>query len=143
MSGTGKSTLTLELRRRGYAAYDADDDGFTEPRPDGAWGWWVQPIRELLDTYEDGLVFFAGCSEEQTQVRFDFTVLLTAPEDVIRERLQSRMTNAFGKTPAELDLVLFALRDVEPRLREIADVIVETTAPVPAVADLVLQSLPD
>jgi dephospho-CoA kinase len=25
MSGTGKSTLVQELRRRGYSAYDADD----------------------------------------------------------------------------------------------------------------------
>jgi adenylate kinase family enzyme len=39
MSGSGKSTLVQELRRRGYAAYDADDDGFSEPRADGRWGW--------------------------------------------------------------------------------------------------------
>ena len=35
MSGSGKSTLVQELRRRGYAAYDADDDGFSEPRASG------------------------------------------------------------------------------------------------------------
>jgi len=29
MSGSGKSTLVKELRLRGYAAYDADDDGFS------------------------------------------------------------------------------------------------------------------
>jgi predicted ATPase len=38
ISGMGKSTLVGELRKRGYAAYDADDDGFTEPRADGRWG---------------------------------------------------------------------------------------------------------
>ena len=38
MSGTGKSALVQELRRRGYGAYDADD-GFSEPRADGRWGW--------------------------------------------------------------------------------------------------------
>jgi dephospho-CoA kinase len=31
MSATGKSTVVRELRRRGFAAYDADDDGCTEP----------------------------------------------------------------------------------------------------------------
>jgi dephospho-CoA kinase len=31
MSGSGKSTLAHELRRRGHAAYDADEDGFSEP----------------------------------------------------------------------------------------------------------------
>jgi dephospho-CoA kinase len=141
MSGVGKSALTLELRGRGYAAYDADDDGFTEPRPDGAWGWRVEPIRALLDGHGDELVFLAGCSEEQTQVRFDFTVLLTAPHGIILERLRTRTTNSFGKTPTELDLVLAALRDVEPRLRDIADATVETTAPIADVADLVVQSV--
>jgi hypothetical protein len=39
MSGAGKSSLVLELRKRGYVAYDADDDGFSEPRQNGRWGW--------------------------------------------------------------------------------------------------------
>jgi serine kinase of HPr protein (carbohydrate metabolism regulator) len=34
MSGVGKSSLVRELRRRGHLAYDADDDGFSEPRAD-------------------------------------------------------------------------------------------------------------
>jgi predicted ATPase len=38
MSGAGKSTLVAELRRRGCAAFDADDDGFSEPRDEGPWG---------------------------------------------------------------------------------------------------------
>ena len=33
MSESGKSTLVQELRRRGYAAYDADDDGFSGAAP--------------------------------------------------------------------------------------------------------------
>src|ERR1700722_16722343 len=39
VSGTGKSSLIKELRRRGYSAFDADDDGFTAPLPDGTWAW--------------------------------------------------------------------------------------------------------
>ena len=41
MCGYGKSLLVQELRRRGYAAYDADDHGFSEPRAGGRWGWRV------------------------------------------------------------------------------------------------------
>jgi broad-specificity NMP kinase len=47
MSGTGKSTLVRELRRRGHAAYDADDDGFSEPREDGRWGWRAELVADL------------------------------------------------------------------------------------------------
>jgi dephospho-CoA kinase len=138
MSGTGKSALTGELRRRGHVAYDADDDGFTEPRPNGAWAWNVGLVRELFDRHVDDSLFFSGCSEEQSQFVFDVTVLLTAPESLILDRLQRRTTNSFGKTPSELDLVLTDLREIEPRLRATADLVIETTVPVASVADSIL-----
>src|SRR3954449_3483670 len=78
MSGTGKSALVRELRRRGHLAYDADDDGFSEPRADGRWGWRADAVADLLAAHPDGLLFFAGCSEEQGELPFDYRVLLTA-----------------------------------------------------------------
>ena len=74
VSGTGKSSLVKELRRRGYAAFDADDDGFTAPMPDGTRAWRIEPIRSLFDQYGHQLAFFAGCSDEQTAFDFDFKV---------------------------------------------------------------------
>ena len=85
MSGTGKSALVLELRKRGYIAYDADDDGFSEPRRDGRWGWRAEQVAELLSGSPEQLLFFAGCSEEQAELPFDYRVLLTAPEPVVIE----------------------------------------------------------
>ena len=68
-SGSGKSMLVQELRRRGYAAYDADDDGFSEPRADGRWGWRADAVASLLAQIPEGdLLFFAGCSEEQIEL---------------------------------------------------------------------------
>src|SRR4051794_15357139 len=81
MSGAGKSALVQELRRRGYAAYDADDDGFSEPRAEGRWGWRAGAVASLLAHIPDGdLLFFAGCSEEQIAMPFDYRVVLTVPE---------------------------------------------------------------
>ena len=79
MSGTGKSTLVRELRTRGCEALDADDDGFTEPSSSGAWSWRVDLVRARFDQQTEGVLYFAGCSEEQAQFAFDLTVLLTAP----------------------------------------------------------------
>jgi hypothetical protein len=73
MSGTGKSALVHELRRRGYAAYDADEDGFSEPRARGRWRWRAELVAELLAP-PDRLLFFAGCSEEQVELPFDYRV---------------------------------------------------------------------
>ena len=57
MSGAGKSAVVAELRRRGCAAFDADDDGVIEPSVGGAWRWRV--------------LFFAGCSDEQSAFDWD------------------------------------------------------------------------
>jgi broad-specificity NMP kinase len=91
MSGVGKSTLVRELRRLGHAAYDADDDGFSEPRADGRWGWRYDAVARLLAAHES--LFFAGCSEEQATLPFELRVLLTAPEPVLLERLTTRTSN--------------------------------------------------
>jgi broad-specificity NMP kinase len=101
MSGTGKSALVHELRRRGYPAHDADD-GFAEPRADGRWGWRADLVADLLSQAPDRLVFFAGCSEEQAELPFDFRVLLTAPQSVLVQRLRTRTNNAYGRDDREL-----------------------------------------
>jgi hypothetical protein len=136
--------LVQELRGRGYAAYDADDDGFSEPRVDGRWGWRADAVASLLAQVPDGdLLFFAGCSEEQIELPFDYRVVLTVPEDEIVRRLGTRASNAYGRDPAELRQVLADLAHVEPLLRRSADLVLTTTAPVTEVADRLLAHVPD
>ena len=139
MSGVGKSSLVAELRRRGFAAYDADDDGFSEPRADGGWGWRSDAVATLLATHEDGVLFFAGCSEEQAALPFDRRVLLTAPTPVLVERLRTRTGNRYGSSDAELAQVLADLAEVEPVLRRAADLVLTTDVPIAQVADRLIE----
>lgn len=144
MSGSGKSTLVQELRRRGYAAYDADDDGFSQPRADGRWGWRADAVASLLAQIPDGnLLFFAGCSEEQIEMPFDYRVVLTVPEDEIVMRLRTRTSNAYGRESPERRQVLADLAHIEPLLRRSADLVLSTTAPVAEVADRLLEHVAD
>jgi shikimate kinase len=140
MSGVGKSTLVRELRRRGFTAHDADDDGFSEPRADGRWGWRVERVADVLEQGEAArdLVFFAGCSEEQGTLPFDYRVLLTAPARVLMQRLMARTTNGYGRSAEQRAQVLADLADVEPLLRRSADLILVTTDPTHLVADALL-----
>jgi GTPase SAR1 family protein len=139
MSGSGKSTLVQELRRRGYAAYDADDHGFSEPRADGRWGWRADAVASLLAQIPDGdLLFFAGCSEEQIEMPFDYRVVLTVPGDEIVVRLRMRTSNAYGRKPAERRQALADIAHVEPLLRRSADLVLSTSAPVAEIADRLL-----
>jgi shikimate kinase len=136
MSGVGKSTVVRELRRRGFRAYDAADDGFSEPRgDDGRWGWRAEAVAELLARESDGVLFFAGTSEEQASMPFDYRVLLTAPRPVIAERLRTRTTNTYGRDGAELEQALSDLDEVEPLLRRSADLVLKTTEPPSRVVD--------
>ena len=138
MSGTGKSALVHEFRRRGYTAYDADEDGFSEPRADGRWGWRADRVADLLAEVPERLSFFAGCSEEQIELPFNLRVLLTAPRPVLVERLRKRSGNSYGRDGAELSQVLADLAEVEPLLRRSADLVLTTTAPTAEVADALL-----
>ena len=135
MSGVGKSSLVRELRRRGHLAYDADDDGFSEPRADGRWGWRLDKVADLLAREPERLLFFAGCSDEQAELPFEYRVLLTAPRDVLVDRLRTRTSNAYGRDAHELSQVLADLDEVEPLLRGSADLVLTTTEPLPRVAD--------
>ncbi len=140
MSGTGKSALVLELRRRGYAAHDADD-GFAEPRAGGRWGWRAELVAAVLARAPDGLLFFAGCSEEQAELPFDVRVLLTVPRSVLVERLRTRTGNPYGRNSRELAQVLADLEEVEPLLRRSADLVLTATAPTTELADALLRRL--
>ena len=64
MSGTGKSSVVRELRRRGYKAVDTDY-GFCEVQPDGRQRWHEDAIEELLATEDAEVLFVAGCDENQ------------------------------------------------------------------------------
>ena len=138
MSGTGKSALVRELRRRGYPAYDADEDGFSEPRADGRWGWRYELVADLLAQKTDRPLFFAGCSEEQIDLPFDYRVLLTAPRSVLIDRLRTRTGSPYGRGPVELSQVLGDLAEIEPLLRRSADLVLTTAAPLSQVADRLL-----
>jgi dephospho-CoA kinase len=141
MSGAGKSSLVRELRSRGYAAVDADDDGFSEARADGRWGWRADLVADLLAQDSGRPLFFAGCSEEQGALPFDYRVLLTAPKPVLIERLRTRTGNAYGRSDVELAQVLADLEEVEPLLRRSADLVLTTTVPPPQVADTLIEHI--
>ena len=131
MSGTGKSSVIRALAARGYKAIDADD-GWCEPLPDGRQRWREDAIDRLLDTEDAGVLFVAGCEENQARFhpRFDLIVLFSAPAEVLVERLASRTNNPFGKSPGELERVLEDLRATEPLLRTAADYEIRTTKPL-------------
>jgi broad-specificity NMP kinase len=130
MSGTGKSSAAGELASRGHRAVDVDD-GYVVPTADGRQLWDLPKVEALLDE-PAAVVFVLGCEENCGALlpRFDAVVLLSAPVEVLTERLATRDDNPFGKEPAELERVLADVREVEPLLRRIATHEIDTTRPL-------------
>jgi dephospho-CoA kinase len=142
MSGVGKSSVVRELVARGYKAVDTDD-GWCEDLPDGRQRWREDAVQELLSTEDADILFVAGCEENQVgfHPQFDHIVLLTAPPDVLLERLATRTNNPFGKSPEELQRILGDVETVEPLLRRVAGHEVVTTPPLPEVVAAILRAV--
>jgi RimJ/RimL family protein N-acetyltransferase len=149
MSGTGKSSVLAELGRRGYRVVDTDDPGWREYREDvgasdglrrGEWLWVEERIAGLLDSDDGRSLFVQGCVRNQSKFydRFDAVVLLSAPADVILDRIAHRTTNSYGKTPVERAMILDDLARIEPLLRESCTDELDASRPLDqVVADLI------
>jgi dephospho-CoA kinase len=142
MSGTGKSAALAELARRGHRVVDTDYGGYSEEVPSSGPGGFEQVWREgrveaLLDGHDDGVLFVSGCVSNQGKFypRFDAVVLLSAPAEVILERVVDRESNAFGRCAAERERVLDDLASVEPLLRAGATAEIDTRAALDEVVD--------
>src|SRR5215470_11654330 len=115
MSGTGKSSALAGLRRRGFEVVDTDEPGWTEwSDEDGGYVWREERVEALLEAERDSTLYLSGAVSNQGTFypRFDAVVLLTAPADVLLERIARRTTNDYGKSPREREEVLRNLADV-------------------------------
>jgi broad-specificity NMP kinase len=129
VSGTGKSSALAELGRRGYRVVDTDDPGWREyqgyPEPTdelhrGEYLWVEDRMNALLDSDGARSLFVGGGARNQSTFydRFDAIVLLTAPVEVMLDRVGRRSTNDYGKTELERAEILADLAEIEPILRE-------------------------
>lgn len=156
MSGAGKSTAIAALAARGYRAVDADCDEYSHwvaVSPDEAdipgspveadrdWVWREDRIQALLATGAADILFLSGCAANMRAFlpQFDAVILLSAPAEVIVERLATRTTNPYGKRPAEVARTLELIETVEPLLRRIATHEIDTSAPLDEVVASILR----
>jgi dephospho-CoA kinase len=161
VSGTGKSTVRLELAGRGFRSFDTDEDGIAAwhlrttgeaihdsdagNRPDGflrhRWAINRSRVEELALMARDQLVFLCGAVENEDEVwdLFDVVVCLVLDEATLRARLATRTTNRFGRTRVELNAILSRNRTTEATYRGVGAFVVSAAQPVAVVADQILE----
>ena len=161
VSGTGKSTVRVELARRGYQSFDTDEDGIAgwrlrttgeevyDPGAGNHPATWLQDhcwtinrarVEQLALMARDQMVFLCGSVENEDEVweLFDIVICLVLDESTLRERLATRTTNKFGKAPAELNAILGWNRTIEASYRELGALVVNADQAPTAVVDQVL-----
>lgn len=133
MSGVGKTTLLDELRRRGHLTVDTDYDGWRSP--DQTWD--ERRTGRLLARHPDVIV--SGTVENQGLFydRFEHVVLLSAPLDVIFERVSRRSHNPYGKTAEQRAEIAGYVQTVEPLLRRGATLQLDGRPSISELADAV------
>jgi hypothetical protein len=108
---------------------------------EGEWMWREDRVAELLAIEDAEVLFVSGCSSNQGQFysQLDAIVLLSAPAEVIVDRLARRTTNSFGKRPEELARVLSDIEAIEPMLRRGATLEIDATRPLEEVVGTLLE----
>jgi AAA domain len=159
-SGSGKSSVAAELRRRGFVAYDTDampdvtgfdyaETGLPVPSGTGeishpidltrlAWNWRVDRLQELLASADD--VFICAITSNTVSLRhlFDLVYVLTLDGETLMERIRTRTDNDFGKHPREAAAVLRHNAVIGDEWRKRGAVLVNSARPVRDVLDEIL-----
>jgi dephospho-CoA kinase len=151
LSGTGKTTLSKELTRRGLRAVDTDpvfgysgDPVTGEPTDSGRrsnWLWDGDKLRAFARACGDTPVFLCGGAMNQDEFAdlFEKRFVLHVDSDTMRHRLLTRTNNDYGKAPEELaEQLELNTRYVEEATR-VGATIVDATRPISVVADEVVR----
>jgi broad-specificity NMP kinase len=154
VSGTGKSSVCQELRRRRYAAINGDRELAYQGNPTtgekteclGSEAetrhehniWDVERVRRLAANQDDEATFFCGGSRNFRQFIdiFDEIFILDIDVETLNKRLDSRLDDDWGKRKSERELILrlHATKEDTPR----NGIVIDATRPLVSVVDEIL-----
>jgi broad-specificity NMP kinase len=153
VSGTGKTAVCYELRRRGYAALNGDRDLLRQHRSN-YWErlvtfssseirhasnlWDVEKVRRLAANQYNEVTFFCGGSRNFNEFIdvFDGVFVLDVDVDTLNKRLDNRSDNDWGKSKSERELILrlHATKEDVPS----SGIVIDATQPLVSVVDEIL-----
>lgn len=149
VSGTGKTSVCDELRRRGYHAIHGDrelayqgDPETGKPTPGYTHEhhiWRVDKVRDLVANQDAAVTFFCGGSRNFSKFidLFDGVFVLVVDIDTLNRRLDVRSGNEWGRRRAERELIV--------RLHQTQEdvpangIIIDATAPIERVVDEIIR----
>jgi len=152
-SGTGKTTVCYELRRRGYHAINGDRELAYQGDPEtgdpvaGVTGaavhshhlWHVDKVLALVADQQEAVTFFCGGSRNLATFidLFDRVFVLEVDRETLKRRLDGRPANEWGGRKEERELIerLHETREEIPP----GGIAIDATAPLAHVVDDILR----
>lgn len=162
ISGTGKSALVKELKKRDVRAFDIDDvpelchwknklTGEKAKYQSGVGKDWIKAhdwicnkdkLMKLLNDRDDTIVV-AGIASNQDEYLdlFDKIFFLHCREEIFLHRLNTREENEFAKEKSEQEQVLSWYKDFEDKMLKKGAIPINTEAPIGTVADQIISQI--
>lgn len=162
ISTSGKSTMAVELTKRGYEAYDTEHNGI------GAWfnketgervaefgkvpsrtpewmnqhHWLISAdwVKQKSAEAKDKTVLLCGGSSDISQIipMLDKIVWLKTDEETIRARVNNPRDHTYGTRPHELEKILKENLEQEQQYKDLGAVTVDARKPLNEVVDEVI-----
>jgi dephospho-CoA kinase len=165
-AGTGKSRVCLELKAKGYEAYDVDVDGFAKwqnlvtgyvhpkssisavdrtPEFLSTHGWHVprKDVEALHAQAAGKLIFLCGDIGNESELHeiFDGIFALYVDDETLKHRLATRTDNDWGKQPHELMRSLEKHHKSYDNYRDLGATIIDATKPIEQVVEDILSEV--
>ena len=161
-TGAGKTTVRNELCDRGYNVYDTDEGINAHinsetgkesryPDPEHVTAKWLSQhrysmspdkIKQLAGSSQGKLLFLCGAAYNDLELSnyFDKIVCLIVDKSTAQLRIETRITNNFGKAPSEMAAIMGWHDNVIAKYREAGARIVDTShLSIGETTDLVLK----
>lgn len=166
--GSGKSTVCEELKRRGCAAFDTDEDSIAdfydnvtgkavgdhvpaeartaEWRARHSWLARREVVEELIASSRAPLVFLCGVTANDVDELWDLFSLVIAlivrDRAVLAQRIADREDDGYGKHPDELASLMEWHKTAESDYAELGATLVDASQSVDDVVDAILACSP-
>ena len=150
VSGTGKTTVCKELRRRGFHAVNGDTDLAYQGDPETGdptddvpshWHhiWDVDTVRAMAADQSERFTFFCGGSRNFSKFLdlFDGVFVLEVDLDTLHHRLDQRPDDEFGARQSERDLIVRLHRTKEDTPQD--GIPIDATPPPAQVVDEIVR----
>ena len=107
------------------------------------WIWRVDVLGERLNASESPTVFACGDSrnKEDSYKLFDKIFVLSAGKDALRERVQTRSDNYFGKSDTEFSWIVDQNKTIADEVSQAGGVVVDANQPLNEVVEVILANL--